>query len=122
MKLHLDQSEGIHIIQSYDQEGVVVNERRYSNSLIISPGRIDDDWRAGAEVELNETLCEPILNHGPEIVLLGTGTRFRTMDQRLLVWFGNQGIGLEVMDTGAAARTYNILASEQRNVAAALIF
>ncbi len=55
------------------------------------------------------------------MVLLGTGRRHAPVAPRWMAWFGGRGMGLEVMDTRAACRTYNILATEGRRVVAALI-
>ena len=57
----------------------------------------------------------------PELVLFGTGDLLRFPDSRLLASLAAARIGAEIMDTRAACRTYNILAEEGRNVAAALI-
>jgi uncharacterized protein len=57
----------------------------------------------------------------PELLILGTGRRQRFPRAELLAPLAEAGIGWEVMDTGAACRTYNILMSEGRNVAAALL-
>ena len=57
----------------------------------------------------------------PEILLLGTGNRMQFPDPKLLVRVHEAAIGLEVMDTQAVCRTYNILASEGREVAAAIL-
>lgn len=122
MKFHLEQSEGINIIQSYQSDELVINEKRYDSSLVVSPEIITEGWPVCSVERLNEEHLTRVVEHRPEIVLLGTGEVFETVDPRWLVWFGQQGIGLEVMDSGAAARTYNILAGEQRSVAAAIIF
>ena len=58
----------------------------------------------------------------PEVVLLGTGSRLRFPSPRLTAALARAGIGLEVMDVQAACRTFNILAEEERRVAAALVF
>ena len=65
---------------------------------------------------------QQLLALGSEIILLGTGSRLRFPPAPLLRLFLAARIGLEVMDLQAACRTYNILAAEGRNVAAALLF
>ena len=64
---------------------------------------------------------EQILALRPEVVLLGTGARQRFAHPRLYASLSAARIGLEMMDTGAACRTYNILMAEGRKVLAALI-
>jgi uncharacterized protein len=71
---------------------------------------------------LAEADFERIAALGPEVVLLGTGARLRFPHPRLSAPLARAGIGLEVMDLQAACRTYNILAAEERIVAAALVF
>lgn len=62
----------------------------------------------------------PLIEREPDVIILGTGETQRFPDQEIGLKLLNRGIGLEVMDTGAACRTYNVLASEGRAVAAAL--
>ena len=64
---------------------------------------------------------EPVLGLGPELVLLGTGSRQQFPDPRVLRILYEQRIGVEIMDTSAACRTFNVLVAESRAVAAALI-
>ncbi len=56
-----------------------------------------------------------------ELLLVGTGLDIAAIDPALRGWLKDAGVGLDVMQTGAAARTYNILVAENRKVAAALI-
>ncbi len=63
---------------------------------------------------------EPLLDEQPDLIILGTGERQSFPPHELGMALLNRGVGLEVMDTGAACRTYNVLLSEGRAVAAAL--
>ena len=85
------------------------------------PDRIAEDWKVRSFKSLAQDNIEALAALNPELVLLGTGDVLRFPDPRLLVNLTRAGIGAEVMDTRAACRTYNILAEEGRNVAAALI-
>lgn len=85
------------------------------------PDRITEDWKVQNIEALDRHNIEALAALEPELVLLGTGDVLRFPDPRLLVNLTHAGIGAEVMDTRAACRTYNILAEEGRNVAAALI-
>jgi uncharacterized protein len=100
---------------------VAVNGVRYETSLIVMPDRIAEDWKVQNFESLVQDNIEALAALKPEIVLLGTGDVLRFPDPRLLVSLARVGIGAEVMDTRAACRTYNILAEEGRNVAAALL-
>lgn len=100
---------------------MAVNGVRYETSLIVMPDRIAEAWNVRSIELLVQDNIEPLAALKPELVLLGTGDVLRFPDPRLLVSLTQAGIGAEVMDTRAACRTYNILAEEGRNVAAALI-
>jgi uncharacterized protein len=84
-------------------------------------GGLVDDWRPQTLDELTEADLEAVLALQPEIVVLGSGTRQRFPDPRLTAAIMARGIGCEVMDTGAACRTYNVLVSEGRRAVAALL-
>jgi uncharacterized protein len=79
------------------------------------------DWPASSLEELKPDHLAAIVELKPEIVLLGSGASFRFPEPSLLAPLHKAGIGVEVMDTPAACRTYNILLGEGRNVLAALI-
>ena len=100
---------------------MAVNGVRYETSLVVMPDRIADDWKVQNLESLTQDDIEALAALNPELILLGTGDILRFPDPRLLVNLTRAGIGAEVMDTRAACRTYNILAEEGRNVAAALI-
>jgi uncharacterized protein len=71
--------------------------------------------------ELDERRLEPVFALRPEVVLLGTGARQVFPSPELLMCFHRRGIGIEVMATAAACRTFNVLVSERRKVVAALL-
>ena len=121
MKLHLSQNARRNAFTAYGQGYVAVNGVRYETSLIVMPDRIAQDWKVPNFESLVQDNIEALAALKPEVVLLGTGDVLRFPNPRLLVDLTRAGIGAEVMDTRAACRTYNILAEEGRNVAAALI-
>lgn len=100
---------------------VMVNQMRYERSLIILPDRIIEDWPAQTFEQLAVEHFEQLLSLQPEIVLLGTGATLRFPHPSLIKILIAAKIGVEVMDTNAACRTYNILTAEGRRVAAALL-
>ena len=122
MKLHLDRPGGINVITAFDGSAVRVNQIAYRDSLIVLPDRIVEAWGPDASTGLEASHFELLAGLGAEIVLLGTGPQLRFPHPRLTARLLSARIGLEVMDTGAACRTYNILSGEGRNVAAALLF
>lgn len=121
MKFHLADASGLNLFTGYGPDYVAVNQAHYQASLIVLPDRIIEAWPPDSYEALSAAHFESILALAPEIVLLGTGNALRFPHPRLSEALIRAGIGLEVMDTPAACRTYNILASEGRKVAAALI-
>lgn len=121
MKLHLARPEGNNLISGYGPGWVEVNQTRYSSSLIVLPGLLVNSWLAENFESLQPSHFEALASLAPEIVLLGTGSTLRFPHHSLSRSLTDIGVGLECMDTGGACRTYNILMSEGRKVAAALI-
>lgn len=108
-------------IQAYDQQQVTINERRYEDSLVVTPERIIHPWPVTSIDDLSEQHCAEIFALKPDVVLLGTGDRQIFPDVSIIALFASQGLGLEVMNTGALCRTFNILVAEGRQAAAAII-
>jgi uncharacterized protein len=104
----------------YGDGYVMVNRKRYERNLIILPDRIEN-WQAGTFEQLTAAHFEFLLALQPEIVLLGTGATLRFPPRSLTRALTESRIGVEVMDTSAVCRTYNILTAEGRRVAAALL-
>jgi uncharacterized protein len=121
MKIEREQSEGRNAFTGYGEGYVEVNGTRYRESLVVCADRVVTDWPAGSVEALSADHMAAIFDLRPEIVLIGTGASFQFPEQALLAPLQKAGIGVEVMDTQAACRTYNILLGEGRNVAAALI-
>jgi uncharacterized protein len=121
MKLHLSRDSRRNTFTAYGQGYVAVNGRRYETSLVVMPDRIAEDWTVESLDLLAREDIKALVSLQPELVLLGTGDTLRFPDPRLLEDLMAARIGAEVMDTRSACRTYNILAEEGRNVAAALI-
>ena len=121
MKLHLSTTVGTNMITGYGADHVLVNNRSYSKSLVILPRHLIEDWPVARFEDLDESHFLALAEHGPSLVLLGTGARQRFPQPRLYASLLALRIGVEIMDIGAACRTYNILAAEGRQVAAAIL-
>lgn len=121
MKLHVDNNAHLKLFTSHGEGFVAVNLEPFSGNLLVLPDRVETDWTTVGFNDLTAADFASLLGCGAEIILLGTGPRLRFPHPSLLVPLMAARIGLEVMDTGAACRTYNILASEGRKVAAALL-
>lgn len=120
MKLHLSRVTDVNQITHFGGDHVAINGARHVDSLVLLPDEIVIGWAASFEaIALGD--FDAIMLRAPEIVLLGTGARQRFPKPALYAALIRAGIGVEVMTTAAACRTYNILAAEGRRVAAALI-
>ena len=92
-----------------------------SSSAIITPDRLVENWPPESSGDLAREHLDMVLATTPEVIILGTGNQLVFPDQAILQACYRENVGIEVMDNGAACRTYNVLASEGRQVAAALI-
>jgi uncharacterized protein len=121
MNLEPDTSSSKYAVRGYDHAGVLINDRRFESSLILTPVLLKEHWPPQSIDELRLEHLKALIELSPEIVLLGTGAQLHFPDPEINGVFINAGIGFEVMNTAAACRSFMILASEARNVAAALI-
>jgi len=121
MKFHLDAPGGLNLIRGYGPGQLRVGERTHTSSVIVTATTIIEDWRPASVEDLTAADLEPVLGLAAEVVLLGTGAHQQFPDSAILRILYEQRIGVEIMDTSAACRTYNVLVSEGRSVAAALI-
>ena len=108
------------VIRRVSESFILVNDEEHSTSIALTPDELLGEWPAGPVAELDEGHFDAVLAGEPEIVLLGTGPTNIFPPRELTFSFARKGIGLEVMDTAAAARTFNVLANEGRRVAAVL--
>lgn len=109
------------LIRAWEPGRLTIGEQHYHHSLIVSADTLIADWRPRLAAELRREDFAAVLQLQPEILLLGTGSRLDFPPPSLTVHLMQSGIGVEVMDTAAACRTFNILLAEQRRVAAALL-
>ena len=108
------------VIRRVSGSSILINDQEHATSIALTPDELLGEWPAAAVTELDEEHFGTVLASGPEIVLLGTGPTNIFPPRELTFAFARKGIGLEVMDTAAAARTFNVLANEGRRVAAVL--
>ena len=112
---------GRNSIQAYQSDLITINEKNYHQSLILSASQIISPWPVTHIDELKLDHLQAIIDQKPEVILLGTGDKQQFPDIEIIGYFAQLGLGLEVMNTGAACRTFNILVAEDRHVVAALI-
>jgi uncharacterized protein len=121
MKLHAERAGGQHYIQRFEGSVLHISGRQFTTPVVVGPDRILDDWCTEGDIrQLGIHHFEAIMALEPELILLGTGPRVHRPEPRLIHTVLSRGVGLEVMDTAAACRTYNVLVAEDRRVVAAL--
>jgi len=121
MQLTLERPDGEYVLTAADGSGARVNGRRLTRSFILSPQVLIEHWPLADASALTADALEPLLALAPEVIVLGTGTRQVFPPPAALAACLGLGIGLETMTNAAAARTFNILASEQRRVVAGFV-
>ena len=101
-------------------DGIRIGDALYESTLLLTADAVTPRWTDKPVDALSVEDFTELLRSAPEVVLLGTGARGRFAPRELMFAFARKGIGFEVMDTAAAARTYNVLIGEGRRVAAIL--
>ena len=112
---------GLNHIQSVSEEEILIAGESHRQALVVTADRMIADWPVNAPEEIDRNHLELILELKPEVVLIGTGKRQRFLSPELLMTFYREGIGVEMMTTQAACRTFNVLIADNRRVAAALL-
>ena len=121
MRFTQDSTAAAHLIRAYAAGELRINNDIYRDTVIVSASQVvvvPDIRDVGALVTFDPAR---ILSLDPELILLGTGQRQVFPAASFRAQFLKAGIGFEVMDTGAACRTFNVLAAEQRRVVALLM-
>ena len=120
MKFHLQTSTS-NVVTGMGPGWIRVGQTEYKGNLVLLPDAVIEGFAPDGFAALTESDFAALLGYAPEMVLLGTGERQQFPHPRLLRALAAARIGVEVMDTRAACRTFNILVAEDRRVAAALI-
>lgn len=121
MPLQLDENPAAFQIRAFKPGFLQVNDKVLTRSIIVSPQELIEDWPPQSIQELTHEALLQAVNLKPEILLIGTGEILEFPPIEIYGDFINQGIGIEVMNTLAACRTYNALTAEHRRIVAALI-
>ena len=116
----LERSSQANLIRGYSDSELRVGAQRLDRSCIITAQHLITDWEPRTFADLEPAHLEAIFALAPEIVLLGTGPVQRFATAQVRAEFARRAVGLEVMQLGAACRTFNVLLQEERLVAAAL--
>ncbi|HET7130660.1 MAG TPA: MTH938/NDUFAF3 family protein [Gammaproteobacteria bacterium] len=108
------------LIRAWEPGRIRIADRWIAGHVVVMPERIVEDWRVASPADLVLGDLRDALASQPEIVLLGTGPALLWPEADLVAELAASGVGLEIMDTAAACRTFNVLVQERRRVAAAL--
>jgi uncharacterized protein len=120
MKLDLDFDTNRLQITAYSADGITVNDQLVNKPFVITAEALHFNLLPAVIDTLDTTHIEGLVTLGVNILILGTGSRQILVARELVKCAADSGVGLEVMDTTAACRCYNVLVSENRAVAAAL--
>lgn len=121
MLLALENPDFRYILRGTGPDRVLVNDGALTRSFLLSPQELVQDWPVANAADLRAEHMQAVLALAPSLVLLGTGQRQQFPAVEVLAACLTRGIGIEVMDNAAAARTFNVLATEGRNVVAAFL-
>lgn len=121
MKLHADAPSSLNTVTGYGPDYIEVNKVRHAGSVVLVPDRPVASWRPTSFEALSVDDFAVLRDYAPDLVIVGTGRRQRFPHPRLTAPLAAARIGVEVMDTHAACRTYNILMSEGRRVVAVML-
>jgi uncharacterized protein len=120
MKFTRELPANIHVVRSYQSGSVRIGEQVITSNCLFNADEMVVAWRPQELADLQPGDFAAAMAWQPEIILLGTGARQVFPGREVYSAILGKGIGFEVMDTGAACRTYNVLVGESRRVAAAL--
>ncbi len=121
MQLHLERPDYDYFLRGADGVSAKVNDRVLSTSFIIAPNTLIENWSVRDITALTLADIAALLDLQPELILLGSGERQGFPPAETMAACLSRGIGLESMTNAAAARTFNVLASEGRRVVAGFV-
>ncbi|MEI2646037.1 MAG: Mth938-like domain-containing protein [Candidatus Competibacter sp.] len=121
MRFNLEIDAHHHFIKSYGPGWVKINETEIRHSVVVTAEQLIADWPPQTFADLEEAHFAAVARLEPEIVIVGTGARQHFPPPPQLRPLLARGIGVEIMDTAAACRTYNVIMLEGRRIAAALL-
>jgi uncharacterized protein len=120
MEIRREQNDAQYQIRKYSPGCITVNEQEYSSSILVMP-QYFSAWAVQDINSLQEINLLALLDLRPDVILLGTGDKLVFPASNITQTVTNKKVGLEIMTTDAACRTYTILVAEGRNVLAALL-
>ncbi len=115
------EAQSLVTVRHIEQGMIKVGNEEITENVILFRDSIQRAWQPGKLQELVEDDLATLIEQRPEIIIFGSGWKPCLPPRALVFALARRGIGFESMDTPAACRTFNILVSEDRDVAAALI-
>lgn len=107
-------------VRSVTDVEIRIGDDIFDHTIALTAASVIDDWSQKDVEDLQESDFSSLLDATPEVIVLGTGTTNIFPPRELVFAMARRGVGFEVMPTPAAARTFNVLASEDRRVVAVL--
>jgi len=120
VKFTLEPGVPANLIRGYSDSELRIGGHTVRGSCIVTAEALITQWEPQSFAELQAAHLEALLAFGPELVVLGTGPVQRFAPGEIRALLSSRGVGLEVMQLGAACRTFNVLVQEERRVAAGL--
>lgn len=117
----VERGEDVNLIRACSAHEITVRDQVIRGSVILSVGKVVTDWPPKSVTELKPEHLQMAVDSQPQVILLGTGANQVFPPPEVLAPVYRAGIGIEIMNTPAACRTYNVLVQEGRQVMAALI-
>lgn len=121
MKFQPDQLDGVNVVSRLEARRIWVHQTPFMHSICVPWRGAVQAWGANAPADLTPGHFETLLAMRPELVIFGSGDKMRFVPPSLYRSLIERHIGLETMDTAAACRTYNVLATEGRKVVGAFL-
>lgn len=121
MQLVQEHPDYAYTLRGADGASARVNQRTLQASFVITPETLVETWPVNDAAALAVGDLAPLFALDPELIVLGTGARQAFPPPETLAACLARGVGLEAMTNAAAARTFNVLASEGRRVVAGFV-
>lgn len=121
MQLHLERPDYTFLLRAADGTSALVNERRLTASFVLAPNTLIETWLVRDVKAMVPADLDALFALQPELILLGCGATQTFPPAATMAASLSRGIGLETMTNAAAARTFNVLASEGRRVVAGFV-
>jgi uncharacterized protein len=119
LKFTLESSSAV-AVRSVANGQFLIGDRIWSEPIALTPTGVLESWAAPSVENLSIESLGTLLDLGPELMIVGTGSQQLLPNRDLMFAMARSGVGLEIMDTPACARTFNVLLAEGRSVAAVL--